>query len=237
MAATEFGETASSLRRALEQGPSLWGMSTGHRRRLATCVQAALSSRFARGDAVYHGPFSGLLLRGVAHLLKVRITASLEARAAEAARQGLTPAKSMRHVRATDRADEQIAQELFGLEDSDEDYDMVVDLSEVDQAEVIRSVVDAAGSAAYRPTAFSRHQLRDYEAADQLAAGLACELGIDVQVRVHQGVTQVRAQAPERARKKIQACAEVRAAKIEGIRKLEVEVVDSWLHPLPASHR
>jgi cytidylate kinase len=237
IAAGRFGVPAADLRRAMQHGPSLWGMSGSHRRRFALCVQAALSSRLTQSDAVYHGPFAGLLLRGIAHLFKVRVTANPDDRAAEAARQGVAAAKAARRVRSSDSVENDIARVLFGLDDMDSEYDLVVDLSEVAAADAVDSIVQAANSAAYRTTAFSRGQLLDCELADGLAARLACELGIEVEVRVCDGATRIRAQAPERKRNAIRACAESHAASLDGIREIEVETVESWLRPLPASLR
>jgi cytidylate kinase len=237
LAADRFGVSVRDVRRAMERGPSLYGMSSSRRRRLALCLQAVLSSRLAEGDVVYHGPFAGQLLRGIAHLLKVRVTASVDDRARVSGRGKFSEAEAIRHVQTADRVQNEIARTLFGLDETDADYDLVVDLSEVETPAAVSAIAEAARAPACRPTTFSRHQLRDRRLADTLAATLACELRIEVEVRVHAGATEIRAQAPDRKRAKIRACAESHAAKLGGIDKIEVETVDCWLHPLPASLR
>ncbi len=232
-----FGVPEAQLHRALEQRPSLCGMSSSRRRRLASCLRATLSSRLAEGDAVYHGPFSGLLLRGVAHLLKVRITSSLAARAQAAAQQGSSPDEALRRVTSGDRDQNEVARDLFGLDELDQDFDVVVDLTQLDPDRAADTIVDHARSAAFRPTSFSRRLLRNHATADQLAARLGCEFAIDAEVRVHKGTARIRAEAPERKREQIRARAESWAAALGGIETVDVDVVESWLHPLPAHLR
>ena len=236
-AADRFSVPDRQLRRALQDRPSLWGLSSSHRRRLATCVRAMLSSRLAQGDAVYHGPFAGLLLRGVSHLLKVRITSSPAARAQEAGRQGLSSADAMRRVESSDRDQNDVARDLFGLDDLDTDYDLAIDLTEVEPDAAVAAIVECAQSAAFLPPTFSRRLLQDYAVADELGARLGCELNVDAEVRVHKGTAKIRAEAPERKRAKIQSQAESCAATLGGIQVVDVEVVESWLHPLPAHLR
>ena len=236
-AADRFGATAQQLRRALEQRPSLWGLSSSRRRRLASCVRATLSAHLAQDDAVYHGPFAALLWCGVAHLLKVRITSSSEARAQAAAGDTSFGAEATHLVAASDRDQNEIARDLFGFDDLDTDFDLVVDLSKVDSDLAVSAIVEHANSPAFSSTTYSRRLLRNHEAADHLAARLACDLGVDAEVRVHKGAVEIRAEAPARKREKIRAEAESFVAALGGTHAIDVQVVDSWLHPLPAHLR
>jgi hypothetical protein len=236
-AAERFGVPDRQLRRAFEKGPSLVGMQSARRRRLASCVEAELSSRFARGAAVYEGPFAALRLRGVAHILKVRVTAGLAERIGAAQRQGVARNAAARRVRSSDGAARQIAWAIFGREDMDSDYDLVVNLADVSEAEAIDSIVETAMCPAYRSTSFSRRCLHDLELANTAAARLACELGVDVEAELHEGVLRVRAEASERRREHIQKKVESIATELTDIRRVEVRVVDCWLRPLPNTRR
>ena len=237
MAGERFGVSDRQLRSAFEKGPSLVGMSSAHRRRLAVCVDAALASQFGRNDSVYHGPFAGLTLRGVAHILRIRISTGFAERVGAAQRQGVDPIAAERRVRSSDGAARQIAWAIFGREDVDADYDLVLDLSDGSEAEAIDSIVRAARSPAYRPTTFSCQCLRDLELASTVAAHLACKLAVDAEADLHEGVLRIRAEASERRRERIRHEAESIAAGLPGIRKVEVQVVDCWLRPLPKTRR
>jgi len=237
VAEQHFAVPADALQRAMEQGPSLCGMSSSRRRRLAWCVRATLARRLTEADAVYHAALCGQFLRGIAHLLKVRITASPEARCKAAAGSDVPESQALRRVEASDRVQNEIARMVFGLDDLDSDYDLVIDLSQTERQGAVDEIVAAAQSPACRPTTFSKNQLRDRQVAQELAARLACDLSIEVDVRVHGGTAEIRAQAPERKREKIRARAESHAAVLEGIDRISVETVDSWLNPLPASLR
>jgi len=76
-AAARYGIAEEKLTRALERAPGLWER-LGHERRLyLTYIQAALCEALQADDVVYHGHAGHLLLRGISHVLRVRLIAPL----------------------------------------------------------------------------------------------------------------------------------------------------------------
>jgi hypothetical protein len=131
----------------------------------------------------------------------------------------------------------QSAEAVFGARDGDEDYDLVFDLSCTPIDAAADAIALAASADKHRPTSYSRMCLEELELSHRLAAQLSQEFHVDLRVVVVQGSVNIRALAPDRKRKRIQARAESLARELDGVSNLDVQVVPDRLRPLPAGLR
>jgi osmotically-inducible protein OsmY len=156
---------------------------------------------------------------------------------AAAVKAGVERSRAARRLQEDDGSAEVIARAIFGANDGDERYDLVVDLGRVSPQAAAEAIAGAAANERYQPTSYSRTCLKELEASHRLAARLAQELELDLEVTVYQGAAKVRALAPERKQKRIQARAESLAQGIDGVTTVEVLVVSDRLRPIPAELR
>jgi hypothetical protein len=236
-AAARYGLTASALRDAFEQPPSLFGMSDSKRRRLAVALQATLCTRLCDDSLVYHGPFAPLLVRGIAHIVTLRVAASVESRAAAAGAAGARAGREGRQLAALDGARDRVAEALFGMADLDTQYDEVLDVGALGVPACVERAAAAARADRHRPTSFSRRCLAELASGRHLAALLTAELDTEVDVVVFEGVAKVRAQAQARDKGRILAQARALADGIDGVSRVEVQVVEHELRPAAAGSR
>ena len=146
-AAARYGIAEEKLAQALERAPGLWER-LGHERRLyLVFIQAALCDMLQEDGAVYHGHAGHLLLRGISHVLRVRLIAPMPYRigaAMEQLRCGREEAEA--HVRRVDEERARWTRFLYGIDwNSPLLYDLVVNL-EAMSVETACGVIGAAAA-------------------------------------------------------------------------------------------
>ena len=94
------------------------------------CIRAGLFKAVERGDLVYHGHAGHLLLKGVPHVLKVRVVAGMDFRVkAVMGRDRLGREEAMAHIRRMDEERARWTQFLYGVDWRDPAlYDLVINL-------------------------------------------------------------------------------------------------------------
>jgi cytidylate kinase len=174
-AAARYGVTEEKLAQALERAPGLWER-LGHDRQLYfVYIQAALCEFLEEDNVVYHGHAGHLLLRGINHVLRVRLIAPMDYRVGAAmASLRCSRDEAKTHVR---RVDEERARWTRFLYDVDWDspllYDLVVNLEGMGVETACAVVRATAAQPEFQPTAASRKALRDLTLACRVRAALA----------------------------------------------------------------
>ena len=223
------GFAVAELHKALDKPPSLFGISDATRRTLVAHLQAELAARLLEDEVVCHVPYAHALVPGVSHVLRVRFMAEVASRSAIVAKQEeLSPRKADKRVAADDAARNSISQLLFGIEDDDERYDLVVDLDGRENGAAADSVISAIRSSAYAAMTYSTRRLQDLELGYRARSAII-DLDPGARVEAEQGVLEIRlwASAPRRA--KLEAQIAERTRGLEGVRRVEVRVFEDTL--------
>ena len=79
-AAKEFGVPEMKLLRAIKDTPTILNMFSRERQRYMVYIKAVVADYMLKHDIVYHGLVGHPIIRGVSHVLKVRIIANMEDR-------------------------------------------------------------------------------------------------------------------------------------------------------------
>lgn len=195
--AARFGVPEQSLQEALVKPPRFWQRFSHDRRRYLAFVQAALCEHAQKDRIVYHGNAGHLLLRGVSHVVCIRLIASLPFRVRMVMeRTKLTQEEAVRYIGKMDEQRRSWTRFLY-----DEDwldpglYDLIINLNtlEVDGAVEIAST--AVGRREFEATEASRKAMADLVLASRVRAALAADTrtaSAEVEVNVHEGVVALR---------------------------------------------
>ena len=174
-AAKRYGVAEDKLARALERAPGLWERLGRERQLYITYIQAALCEFLQEDNVVYHGHAGHLLLRGITHVLRVRIIAPMDYRigaAMASLRCGREEAEA--HVRRVDEDRARWTRFLYDIDwDSPLLYDLVVNLEGMSVETACAVVRATAGQPEFQPTVASRKALRDLTLACRVRAALA----------------------------------------------------------------
>lgn len=229
-AARSSGFDRLKLSEAFNEAPSLFGMSLTSRKRMSAHVRAALAHKLLSDDLVYHGPFGHLMIRGVAHILNVRVHAPLEQRAAEMAkRTSLDVRAAEKSILRDDRRRLEIARLLFGADDDDTgNFDLIINTSQVDTETAVGIIAETVKLRRYRPMTYSLRCMQDTELACH-AKAILVDLDADIEVTSDNGRVNVRTRLHGGSRKKRKSEIENRIKGIDGVKEVAVEALDGLL--------
>jgi len=191
-AARRYEVQEEKLARLEESKPTFWERFDQDRERYLVFLQAALYSFAAQDNTVIAGRAAPLLLQGIAHALRVRITAPLEVRAARVAEEEhITQAEAEARVK---RYDEESAARLTRLFHTDcsspVHYDLVLNTERGTLESLSQIIVQTVQLDLFQPTPESLHAMHDLSLASQVQAALLRVPGLntlDIQVRAEGG--------------------------------------------------
>ncbi len=196
-AAARHGVPEAQLQEALLEAPSFWDRLTLGRSRYLAFVQAALCERAAADNLVYEGNAGHLLLRGIDHLLCVRLIAPVAHRVeVEMERLGTSRADAARYVEEADHQRESWTRQLYGVDWLDPTlYDLTLNLRTLTLEGAVEAVVTMSRRPEFVATEHSRRAMADLLLESRVRAALAADhhtAAADVRVSVHNGVVALR---------------------------------------------
>lgn len=195
-AAVKYGASEKKLAEAMAKGPGLWERFLHDRRRYLAFVQAALCEKALGDRIVYHGHAGHLLLRGVRHVLRVRLIAPVEQRISKVQqRMGMSRQDASDYVALVDRDREKWTRFLYGVDWHDPThYDLVVNLEHLDMDGACAVVAAAAERPQFQADEASQQDLADLHLASRVRARLAANAHTahaDVEVRASAGNVEI----------------------------------------------
>lgn len=173
--AAAYGVPQEDLLDALSKPPSFWDRFRHKRYLYLTLIQAALTEEVQSGGAVYHGNAGHLLLRGVSHVLRTRIIASMSYRvAAVQERLKLGESDALAHIQQMDQDRQKWTHYLYGVDWGDPAlYDLVVNLAAIDIPTACDLISATAGTRCFAETPDSRAAMENLLVASRVRAALA----------------------------------------------------------------
>lgn len=176
-AAERFGEDVARLSHAVEERPTLAERLNTAQRRLARYVEATVQEMAARDDIVLVGLASTIILAGMPHTLRVRLTAPEGRRAERVSRaQGVDPAAALELVRQSDRERGGRVRFLYHVDLEDPLlYDLVINTDRLEVEDAARLVQEVLRHPRFQSTETSRAAMRDVTVAAQARAVLEAD--------------------------------------------------------------
>ena len=173
-ASERFRVPEIKLARAIHDAPGILDRLSHGRQSYVAFIRAALARRAAEDNLVYHGLAGHLLLTGVDHVLKVRITANLEQRIVQEMERSNISRKEARDILLKDDNQRvKWTKSLYGVDPSDCNlYDMVIRIDKITIDQAVDYICKTAISPAFQSTEKSLRQARDFALACQIKAAL-----------------------------------------------------------------
>jgi cytidylate kinase len=196
-AAAKYGVPEPKLSEVFEKTPSFWERLTKARRLYLIFIQAAMCELAQQGKLVYHGQGGQQLLKGISHIMKVRLIAPLDYRLKVAIeREGLANREAaMQYLQQVDEQRLRRMRHLFNVDWRDPAlYDVVLNIEHMSMETAADVVIYMAQHPEYQPTPTSEKKLNDLSLSCRIKASLAAHpstSGIDVDVRSDDGIVWV----------------------------------------------
>jgi cytidylate kinase len=190
--AKRYGIDEKTLQKGLEEAPRFWDRFRVDRRIYVSVAQATLCHLVEGDDVVYHGHAGHLLLRGVGHVLRVRIIMPMNQRIPLAVREhGLSEGAAEGFIKKRDEERASWTRFLYGIDWLDPVlYDMTLNLEKFSIEDACSLISTMVGRPEFEVTDDNRRELADLKLASHTHATLflnpkiaAAAAKIDVKAR------------------------------------------------------
>jgi cytidylate kinase len=177
-ASEHFNIPEIKLVRALHDAPSVFQRFTYGREKYLAFVQCTFLEHAQRDNMVYHGLAGHFMLKGVDHVLKIRILAEMEDRVRlEMEREGLPREKAFKVLKKDDDERRKWTLSLWGRDPWDPAlYDLVIHVHRIKTGDAVDIICHAAGLEHFKTTPESQKAVDDLLLAAQVKTKLVPEL-------------------------------------------------------------
>jgi cytidylate kinase len=224
-ASRRYGIPEAKLNEIVEKGPHWWERLLQDLRPYRIALQAALCELVHDGKLVYHGHLGHELLPGIAHVLKVLLTAPFEFRIEQIrARQSLTDIAARHYIEEIDKARSRRLMAMFGMDWRDPNrYDLVLNMGKMRREGAKRVILEAAKLDEYQPTPFSDQAFDDLALGSRVYATLFASpdvRGSALEVRADRGHIHVTGRVDQGAEELVVNL----VRKVSGVTKVTTDV-------------
>jgi cytidylate kinase len=223
-ASKDFGIPEIKLVKAMHDAPSMLERLSYGRERFIAYFQASLLKYLVKDNVVYHGLAGHFYVKGVSHVLKVRIIAEMKDRIQIIIdRENISYESALERLQKDDLARRKWSQHLYGLDTSDPIlYDLVIRVRKMSVDDAVDVICHTVGLDTFKTTAESQKAMEDLVLASEVKTALL-EIRPDIQVFVRDGAVTLGASAqtmkdPDQTRE-----VERIVQRIPGVKKVSVK--------------
>jgi len=222
-ASDRFRTPEIKLIRAIHDAPSILDRFTCGKQTYISYIQSALTRVACKDKMVYHGLAGHLLLKGVNHVLKVRIIADLADRIAnEMEREKISEEEARNQLLEDDQQRRLWTQHLFGVDPLDSSlYDLLIHIHRLKIEDAVNFICKAASLEQFKTTKETQQKMEDLALACQIKAALIEQFS-DIAVTSDYGNVLIYAKSGERQVSRLKRKAKELKREIKKIHNLEI---------------
>lgn len=211
------------LKKAVHDSPNILERLAQNKKAYIAYYQSSLAERVKEDNVVYHGLAGHLLLRGIPHILKIRIIAELEDRIMiEMKRENVTRREAINIIKKDDEERRKWTQHLYGVDTWDSHlYDLVIHIHKFTVEDAVDFICDATKLKQFKTTVKSQEKMNDLALASRIKAFLI-EKHFDVSVLSELGNVLIYTKGDDRLLNKIDESLKSLSGTIEGINNIEI---------------
>jgi len=211
------------LVKAIHDAPSILERLGRGRLAFIAYYQSALTRLVQKDNVVYHGLAGHLLLKGVPHVLKVRIISNLADRVRdEMKRESIGEHEARSLIQKDDQERRRWTQSLYGADPWDSSlYDLVIHIHKFAVSNAVDFICEAAGLDQFKATRESQQKMDDLALASQVKAHLV-DMHSDVHVACEYGNCLIYAKADDRLSRRLLEKVKILARDLKEINNIEV---------------
>jgi len=192
-AARRYDVPLEKLSHAIEDKPGILERMTTERAHYLAFIRAALAKAATDERLVYHGHAGQLLLRGVPHVLKVRVIADMEYRIKSAMqRKNLSRQKAIDFIKKIDEDRLKWTKFLYHVDLFEPSlYDVIFNLEKISTSHACDMITLLDQREEYRPTSQSQQAITDLILATDVRARIAADGTVrddDIEIDANDGI-------------------------------------------------
>ncbi|MDX9787257.1 MAG: cytidylate kinase-like family protein [Desulfobacterales bacterium] len=225
-ASEQFNIPELKLIRAIHDAPSVLDRFTYGKERFVVFFRAALLKHLQRDNVVYHGLAGHFFVQNMPHVLKVRISADIEARIREEIKRKNISASEARHVLVKDDAERRKwGLQLYGMDTWNPLlYDIVIHTRRIDIPDAVFIIQQTLQRPCFQTTPRSRRLLDDLSLAAQVESALVKEYPkVTADAKNGEVIVNIRASLIDE--QSITEKVKGMCAKVDGLESINVNIV------------
>jgi len=217
-ASERFNIPEIKLIRAIHDAPSILQRFTYGKEQYVAYIRAALLRHVQKDNLVYHGLAGHFLLRGIPHVLKVRIIADLEDRVGEEMkRENISADEARRILLKDDEERRKWSLKIYGTDTWDPSlYDLLINIKCIKVDEAVDIIKCAVKGSCFQATPEGQSLVDEMSLAARIEAALVQEIP-SVKVEVKKGEIFISLRGALREDKELMSRVQRLAANIAGI--------------------
>jgi cytidylate kinase len=225
-ASEHFNIPEVKLIHAFEGALSLWDRVGHSREKYIAFIQSALLRQFQKDNIVYHGLAGHFFVRGVSHVLKVRIIADLEERLRIVMeRDRISRKQALRFLEKIDEERRRWSRHLYGIDSWDPAlYDLVVHIRKYTADDAADLICHSLSLGRFQTTPESTSAMADLALAAEVKAVLI-EKKPDAEVLAQNGIVHIKTQAYPQYERSITSELQEIVRPIQGVKEVRVHLV------------
>lgn len=188
-ASKEFNISEVKLVRAIHDAPSILDRFSYGKEKFIACFQSVLLKRLVKDNIVYHGLAGHFFLKGICHVLKVRIISDMEDRVRiEMGREKISAEEALSLLKKDDEERRKWSLSLYGIDTSDPLlYDLLIHIRKIKVDDAVDLICDTAALDCFKTTSESQKAMEDLVLASEVKTTLL-DIKPDIQVHVRDGI-------------------------------------------------
>lgn len=191
-ASKEFNIPEIKLVRAIENAPSLLERFTYGKEKYVAYIQAAILRHLRKDNMVYYGFAGHFFVRGIPHVLKVRVIADIEDRIRrEMEKEGISSKEALRLLKNIDEERRKWSLHLYGIDTSDPSlYDLVIHVGRITVEDAVETITQTVKRKQFQTTPESQKAMEDLALSAEVRAALV-NLKPDIEVSAQEGIVYI----------------------------------------------
>jgi cytidylate kinase len=231
-ASEEFNVPEVMLVRAIHDAPSFFKYVSHSKERYIAIIHAEILKHFRKDNVVYHGLAGHFFVKGISHVLKVRIIADIEERVRlEMEREGISRVEALRILKKDDEERVKWSKSLYGIDTRDSSlYDLVIHIQKFSVNNAVDMICQAASLEQFRTTTESQQSIDDLALAVQVKAALV-DVKRDLRVSAKSGLVLVKGETPRGKEQILAQEIEEISKTITGVKETKIDIrgLPSWM--------
>jgi cytidylate kinase len=231
-ASEEFNVPEVKLTRAIHDAPSFFKYVSHSKERYIAILHAEILKHFRKDNVVYHGLAGHFFVKGISHVLKVRIIADIEERVRlEMEREGISRVEALRILKKDDEERVKWSKSLYGIDTRDSSlYDFVIHIQKFSVKNAVDMICQAANLGQFQTKPESQQSIDDLALAAQMKAALV-DVKRDLRVSVKSGMVFVKGETPRGKEQILAQEIEEISKTITGVKETKIDIrgLPSWM--------
>jgi cytidylate kinase len=221
-ASKEFNIPEIKLVRALHDAPSILDRFSYGKEKFIAFYRLAFLKNLQKDNIVYHGLAGHFLLKGVSHVLKVRIIADMEERVKlEMEREKISETEARRLLKNDDEERRKWSQYVHGVDTNDPSlYDLILKIRKLSVDDAVDIISHTVGLEDFRTTKESTEAFANLLLAAQVKVAII-DHAPDAEVFAKNGLVRIKAKSPVYRTEEFVDALKKAAKEIPGVKEIE----------------